>query len=33
VESGPKDVLTKLMRRIDQSVQAMSVGDVRAVDS
>jgi [acyl-carrier-protein] S-malonyltransferase len=33
VEIGPKDVLTKLMRRIDKSVQAMSVGDVTAVDS
>jgi [acyl-carrier-protein] S-malonyltransferase len=33
VEIGPKDVLKKLMRRIDKSVQAMSVGDVRAVDS
>ncbi len=33
VEVGPKDVLTKLMRRIDKSVQAMSVGDVTAVDS
>jgi [acyl-carrier-protein] S-malonyltransferase len=29
VEIGPKDVLTKLMRRIDKSVQAMSVEDVR----
>jgi [acyl-carrier-protein] S-malonyltransferase len=33
VEIGPKDVLTKLMRRIDKSVQAMSVGDVTAVES
>jgi [acyl-carrier-protein] S-malonyltransferase len=33
VEIGPKDVLTKLMRRIDKSVQAMSVGDVTTVDS
>jgi len=33
VEIGPKDVLTKLMRRIDKSVQAMSVGDVTASDS
>jgi [acyl-carrier-protein] S-malonyltransferase len=33
VEIGPKDVLTKLMRRIDRSVQAMSVGDVTAADS
>jgi len=33
VEIGPKDVLMKLMRRIDKSVQAMSVGDVTAVDS
>ncbi len=33
VEIGPKDVLTKLMRRIDKSVQAISVGDVTAVDS
>jgi [acyl-carrier-protein] S-malonyltransferase len=33
VEIGPKDVLTKLMRRIDKSVQAMSVEDVTAVDS
>jgi [acyl-carrier-protein] S-malonyltransferase len=33
VEVGPKDVLTKLMRRIDKSVQAMSVGDVTAVGS
>ena len=31
VEIGPKDVLTKLMRRIDKSVQAMSVGDVTTV--
>jgi [acyl-carrier-protein] S-malonyltransferase len=31
VEIGPKDVLTKLMRRIDKSVQAMSVGDATAV--
>jgi [acyl-carrier-protein] S-malonyltransferase len=29
VEIGPKDVLTKLMRRIDKSVRAMTVGDVR----
>jgi [acyl-carrier-protein] S-malonyltransferase len=29
VEIGPKDVLTKLMRRIDKSVQAMSGEDVR----
>jgi [acyl-carrier-protein] S-malonyltransferase len=29
VEIGPKDVLTKLMRRIDKSVQAMSMEDVR----
>jgi len=28
VEIGPKDVLTKLMRRIDKSVQAKSVEDV-----
>jgi len=33
VEIGPKDVLMKLMRRIDKSVQAMSVGDVTAIDS
>jgi [acyl-carrier-protein] S-malonyltransferase len=33
VEIGPKDVLKKLMRRIDKSVQAMSVGDVTAADS
>jgi [acyl-carrier-protein] S-malonyltransferase len=33
VEIGPKDVLTKLMRRIDRSVQAMSVEDVATVDS
>ena len=33
VEIGPKDVLTKLMRRIDKSVQAMSVGDATAIDS
>lgn len=33
VEIGPKDVLTKLMRRIDKSVHAMSVGDVTAIDS
>lgn len=33
VEIGPKDVLTKLMRRIDKSVRAMSVGDVTAADS
>jgi [acyl-carrier-protein] S-malonyltransferase len=33
VEIGPKDVLTKLMRRIDKSVQAMSAGDVTASDS
>jgi [acyl-carrier-protein] S-malonyltransferase len=33
VEIGPKDVLKKLMRRIDKSVQAMSVGDVTAVKS
>jgi [acyl-carrier-protein] S-malonyltransferase len=33
VEIGPKDVLKKLMRRIDRSVQAMSVGDVTAADS
>jgi len=33
VEVGPKDVLTKLMRRIDKSVQAMSGGDVTAVGS
>ncbi len=33
VEVGPKDVLTGLMRRIDKSVQVMSVGDVMAVDS
>ena len=32
VEIGPKDVLTKLMRRIDKSVQATSVGDVTAAD-
>jgi len=32
VEIGPKDVLTKLMRRIDKSVQAMSVGDATAVE-
>lgn len=32
VEIGPKDVLTKLMRRIDKSVQAVNVGDVTAVD-
>jgi [acyl-carrier-protein] S-malonyltransferase len=31
VEIGPKDVLKKLMRRIDKSVQAMSVGDVTSV--
>jgi [acyl-carrier-protein] S-malonyltransferase len=31
VEIGPKDVLKKLMRRIDKSVQAMSVGDVTTV--
>jgi [acyl-carrier-protein] S-malonyltransferase len=33
VEIGPKDVLKKLMRRIDKSVQATSVGDVAAVES
>jgi [acyl-carrier-protein] S-malonyltransferase len=33
VEIGPKDVLTKLMRRIDKSVQAMSVGDITTVNS
>jgi [acyl-carrier-protein] S-malonyltransferase len=33
VEIGPKDVLKKLMRRIDKSVQATSVGDVTAADS
>ena len=33
VEIGPKDVLTKLMRRIDKSVQAVSGGDVTAVGS
>jgi len=33
VEIGPKDVLTKLMRRIDKSVQATSVGGVTAVES
>ena len=33
VEIGPKDVLTKLMRRIDKSVQAMRVEDVTTVDS
>lgn len=33
VEIGPKDVLTGLMRRIDKSVQAKSMGDVAAVDS
>lgn len=33
VEIGPKDVLTGLMRRIDKSVQAMSIGDAVAVDS
>jgi len=32
VEIGPKDVLTKLMRRIDKSVQAKSVGDATTVD-
>jgi [acyl-carrier-protein] S-malonyltransferase len=32
VEIGPKDVLTKLMRRIDKSVQAKSVGDAKTVD-
>jgi [acyl-carrier-protein] S-malonyltransferase len=31
VEMGPKDVLTKLMRRIDKSVQATSVGDVTTI--
>jgi [acyl-carrier-protein] S-malonyltransferase len=33
VELGPKDVLTKLMRRIDKNVQAMNVEDVTALDS
>ena len=33
VEIGPKDVLKKLMRRIDKSLQATSVGDVAAVES
>jgi [acyl-carrier-protein] S-malonyltransferase len=32
VEIGPKDVLKKLMRRIDKSVQATSVGDITAAD-
>ncbi|HID63273.1 MAG TPA: ACP S-malonyltransferase [Anaerolineae bacterium] len=33
VEIGPKDVLTRLMKRIDKSVPAMSVGDVTGVKS
>jgi [acyl-carrier-protein] S-malonyltransferase len=33
VEIGPKDVLTKLMRRIDKSVQTTSVGDATGVKS
>jgi [acyl-carrier-protein] S-malonyltransferase len=32
VEIGPKDVLTKLIRRIDSNVSAISVGDLAAVE-
>jgi [acyl-carrier-protein] S-malonyltransferase len=30
IEAGPGDVLTKLMKRIDPSVAALSVGDAAA---
>ena len=33
VEIGPKDVLSKLVRRIDRSVEAVSVGDAAAIES
>jgi [acyl-carrier-protein] S-malonyltransferase len=33
VEIGPKDVLTKLVRRIDRSVEVLSVGDATSVDA
>jgi malonyl CoA-acyl carrier protein transacylase len=31
VEIGPKEVLSKLVGRIDRSVAAVSIGDVEAV--
>jgi [acyl-carrier-protein] S-malonyltransferase len=33
VEVGPRDVLSKLVRRIDGSVEAISVGDVAAINA
>ncbi len=32
VEIGPRDVLTKLVRRIDRSVEAINVGDAAAIE-
>ena len=32
VEIGPRDVLTKLLRRIDRSVEAINVGDAAAIE-
>jgi len=33
IEIGPKDVLSKLLKRIDRSAAALSVGDVASIDA